>query len=166
MRLLVNPTQDGNDDENSFSAVAARPDGSILLAGWTGGAWTTSAKSDDWIDYAAILLNVSVLSTTPTPNPKPLCTNSTPTASPVPSSIEPTTPSSILSVSFFVGGVVGLAVAAIFGIIVYIVRRRSRGGLGTVTTTLNIVPSRHFPAAAPSADGAVRSVRGARALRL
>lgn len=78
--VTVYPTQNGTYSTDEFNTVTVRPDGAILLAGWTGGTWTLPGDVEGWYDYAAVLIDGDVRGT-----PSPEKTNvrtSPPTTSP------------------------------------------------------------------------------------
>lgn len=132
--------QDGTDDEEKLRAVAVRPDNSILLAGWTDGTWTISGDIDDRDDYAAVVLEASVLSTEDTQIPflsvSPAPTSLTPSGTPQPNYVgqdSGTTSSS--NTIIFIGCFTGAAALLVI-LIVFVTKacRRSRGNLGSGKT--------------------------------
>lgn len=149
-----------------------------MLAGCTRGTWTSPGNSDNTADYAAVLVEGSVIST-PTPSTGATL-SSGPSTAPIeengaseeldgvpPSPTEDTemwtrgptcselstTSSPSVGLGVIVGSVAGGgAVLVIVAVLVLKAKRRSAHGLDFGTTTYSSAPPRHFPAAAHRVD--------------
>ncbi|CAM9508827.1 unnamed protein product [Ascophyllum nodosum] len=92
--------QVGTTGDEGFEAVTVRPDGLVLLAGWTDGNFTEPEETDGFYDFVAILIDANVTGSTTlvTATPSPITSNAATTPSPIGTIITPTpsSPSSSL----------------------------------------------------------------------
>lgn len=117
----------GTTAQDDFNDAAVRPDGSIVLAGWTEGAWTTVDEFDIYADFAVALLQPNTPTTFPTPTPTPAPSGPQPSVeSPYvePTANEPKETSTALIIGGSVGGVVVIAI--LIACYFYCWRRRLR----------------------------------------
>lgn len=154
--FVTHSAQAGTNTTDDFNAVTVRPDGSILLAGWTDGTWTSSGDNPDSdSDFAAVLIYYGGDISTPSPEPTSAAVN---TPSP---EHESTSSSYGLSLGAIVGVIAGgAAFVIILGVCVTMKRRHQScnvlSGLTHPTPNFPVAEpasAPNFPVAAPANGG-------------